>query len=363
MIWIALLACSDPCRDSGTVCTLAGDGEAGFHGDEEDARGARLYYPTDVVARPGTDTWVVVDWNNERIRMTDSEGVIRTVVGADIPGDGDPTGGERIEPGARGTSVRLNHPIQAEFAPDGQLYIAAWHNHKIRRWDPDLDRVRVTVGNFDATTGNNGGFDGDGGPAEAAHVWFPSSIAFQADGSYVFTDERNLRVRQVGVDGVMGTIAGCGEPGATDGEALLATFHFPDDPTTPQPKPGGALEVDGDGMIWIADTYSGRLRRLDPTTGMVDTLAVAGMVQPADVELGPDGRLYVADNGAHVIFAIDPVDGAAEIVAGTGEPGDGEDGVAATESALDTPYGLDFADDGALLIADTYNSKIRRVTP
>lgn len=363
MLLLSLLfACADPCREAGTICTMAGDGLAGWNGDGHHADESRLYYPMDVAWRPGTDEWVVVDWNNERLRRVGADGVMATVVGSDLPGDGDPAGGDRVDPGASGTNVAMNHPLQAEFAPDGQMYVAAWHNHKIRRWDPDTGLVRVVVANLGNGTGNNGGFSGDGGPAEDAQLWFPSSVAFLPDGSYVLTDEKNLRIRRVALDGTIDTVAGCGEPGEIDGAALEAAFLFPDDATTPQPLPGGAIEVDEDGVIWVADTYNGAIRRVDLDAGVVTTLD-ADVTLPADVEIGPDGRLYVADIGAHRIVAIDRDSGATEVVAGTGEAGDGEEGGRADETALNSPYGIDLADDGALWIADTFNSRIRRVTP
>lgn len=357
-----LFACADPCREAGTVCTMAGDGLSGWNGDGQPAAETRLYYPMDVTLRPGTDEWIVVDWNNERLRRVGADGVMATVVGSELPGDGDPAGGDAVDPGAPGTNVAMNHPLQAEFGPDGRMYVAAWHNHKIRRWDPETGLVRIVVANLDNGTGNNGGFSGDGGPAEDAMLWFPTSVAFLPDGSYVIADEKNLRIRRVTPEGTIDTAAGCGEPGDFDGAALDAAFLFPDSPTTPQPLPGGALETDADGVIWVADTHNGAIRRVDLDAGVVTTLTTA-LSLPTDVELGPDGRLYVADVGTHQVVAIDVDDGAIEVVAGTGEAADGEDGAQAVETDLNAPYGIDFADDGALWIADTFNSRVRRVTP
>lgn len=379
LLLIGLLACGDPCRDAGTICTVAGDGLAGYNGDAVPLDEARLYFPTDVTARPGTDELYVTDWNNEKIRRI-GDGVISAAVGADLPGDGAPGGGDRVDPGAPGTATSLNHPVQSEFGPDGRLYISAWHNHKIRRWDPEIDAVRIVVANTDPDDGNgaNAGFGGDGGLAEDALVWFPSSIAFAPDGSYYFVDQKNLRIRHVDLDGMIDTVCGCGDPGLIDGMPLEATFQFSEDPTSLQPVPGGAVETDADGIIYVADTWNHAIRRVDLEAGTVETIAGTGqpgytgdggaavdaqIYAPVDVELGPDGRLYVADTQNHVIRAIDLEDGSIETVAGTGEEGMGEDGVLATESALNRPYGIEFAADGALLVADTYNSKIRRVTP
>jgi len=360
----ALAGCDRPCDESGTVCTLVGDGYAAFDGDGGDARDALLYYPSDVTWRPGSHEYVITDWNNERLRRVDARGTIDTVVGRNVPGDGNDNGMDRVDPGLIGTEVSMNHPVSAEFGPDGRMYIAAWHNHKVRRWDPETGLVRVVVANHDNTTGNNGGYNGDGGDAELAHIWFPSSIAFMDDGTMFFVDEKNLVIRRVGTDGIIDTVFGCGEYIDLDGPVLEAGFRFPNSPTTPQPLQGGAIEIGDDGMIYVADTFGHTLRRIDALAGTVSTIPVdPPLNRPTDVELGPDGRLYVAETDNNVIRAIDPITGESEIVAGTGAEGNGADGILATDSELFKPFGIDFADDGALLIADTYNSKIRRVTP
>ena len=380
-IVLALSACHpNHCPESGTVCTVLGDGTAGYNGDGLKAKDTRLYYPTDVVWQPGTERYVIVDWNNERIRQVDEEGEVLTVVGRDLPGDGATGGGDRVEPGALGDAVSLNHPVQAEFSPDGVLYIAAWHNHKVRRWDPETGRVMVVVANTDPEDGNvaNAGFGGDGGPAEDALLWFPSSIAFEPDGSYVIVDVKNERLRRVSTDGVIDTIAGSGTWGFADGPLLEAQFAFPDNAETSQPQPSSAIEIDEDGVIYVSDTFNHRIRKVDLLTGQVTTLAGTGDIgfsgdggpaiealfdRPHDIELGPDGRLYVADTGNHRIRAIDLEDGTIETVVGTGDAGDAENRTPALEAPINQPYGLEFADDGALWIADTFNSKVRRVTP
>lgn len=363
ILWLGLLGCGN-CDAPGTACVIAGDGEHGFAEDGVPARKTRLYYPLDVTWRPGTEELYVVDWNNERVRRIGPKGQIDTVIGSDQPGDGDPGMGDRRDPGAPGPAVALNHPVQVEFAPDGRLYLAAWHNHKVRRWDPASGLVRVVIANHDQTTGNNGGFSGDGGPAEDAHVRFPSSVGFDAEGNLFLVDQQNLRIRRMDTAGTIDTFAGTGDLGDGDGAALSASFAFTDDPTSFQPDPGGAIEIDRDaGVAWLADSHNAALRRIELATGMVSTLPVDGLVQPADIELGPDGRLYVADAGAHTVIAVDPETGDAERIAGTGEPGFGPEGAPASEIALNGPHGVDLDDAGTLWIADTLNSRIWKVAP
>jgi sugar lactone lactonase YvrE len=363
-VWLALVGCGPDCDESGVACVVVGDGGHGFAGEGVPAREARLYFPTDVTWRPGFDQFVITDWNNERLRGVDEHRDIFTVVGADFPGDGNPAGGDRADPGAPGFTIGLNHPVQAEFAPNGLMYIAAWHNHKVRRWDPDTGLVRVVVANHDQTTGNNGGFTGDGGPAELAHIWFPSSVAFDAEGAGYLVDQKNLRVRRFEDGGNIDTVAGCGEPGLTDGPALEATFRFPDNPASAQPLPSGDIDIDRErGVAWIADTWNHAIRRMVLGSGEITTLEVDTPLTPFDLELGPDGRLYVADATRHRLLAVDPETGATEHIAGTGEAGRGVDGQLATELPLNNPGGLDVDEAGRLLIVDSMNSLVWLVNP
>ena len=114
---------------------------------------------------------------------------------------------------------------------------------------------------------------------------------------------------------------------------------------------------------------------LDTEAGTIDTLPGTGsqtftdevcspdaLCLPRDVEVH-DGWLYIADEGNNVIRRYDLSTGEMETVVGTFEEGDGPEGVDALEVSLSSPYGIDLAPDGSLLIADTYNHRIRKVTP
>jgi hypothetical protein len=303
-------------------------------------------------------------------------------VGTDFLGDGDPDFAERVAPGVPGTDVALNHPTQAEWNPvTGKLLLPSWHNHRIRQWDPQTGNSLVVGANtaIDDGNGANAGFAGDGGPAADALMAFPNSIAIDPDdGSFWFVDQKSNRVRWVAHDySLIDSIAGDGQPGFSgDGGAPLdASFNFWD-PADLQPEPSGAIEYDGVDRLYIADTSNHLIRVIDLAADTIDSLPIAAssavlgeacdpdaLCFPKDVELGPDGRLWIADSGNHVIRAFDLASQTLETVVGTGEPGDGDDGLPALETALERPFGIDFADDGALLIADTYNHRIRRVTP
>lgn len=371
MPWF-LLACAAPCDDPGTVCTIAGTGSPGNDPAATLAVESPLYGPMDVIA--WGDGFFVGDWNNHKIRLVE-DGKVTTAVGTDFLGDGDPAFDERVAPGVPGTTVALNHPTQAEWNPvTERLLIPSWHNHRVREWDPDTGLSVVVCANtaIDDGNGANAGFAGDGGPAADALFAFPQSIAVDDDdGSFWVLDQRNERIRHVAADfSLIETIAGTGEHDYTGdgGDALEASMEFwtPDDL---QPEPAGGVEYDGDGRLYIADTSNHAIRVVDLDAGTIDTVVGTGACDPdvlcfpRDIELGSDGRLWIADEGNHVVRVLDPTDGSLEVVAGTGFEGDGEEGGLALETDLRRPHGIDLAPDGALLIADTYNHRIRRVTP
>jgi trimeric autotransporter adhesin len=369
------------CTPSGVVCTVSGTGSPGNNENESSATLSPLYAPMDVVVWTGADDFFVGDWNNHKIRHV-QDGVVETVIGTDFLGDGDPDFAEREAPGIHGTQVAVNHPTSLEWNPvTEKLLVPSWHNHRVREWSPETGFSLVVVANTDISDGNgaNAGFAGDGGPAADALMSFPNSIAIDpVDGSFWLLPQSNSRVRWVAHDySLIETVAGNGSfgYGGDGGDALDASFQFWADGDL-QPEPSGALEFDPDTrLLYIADTRNHVIRVLDTEAGTIDTLPGTGtqsftdevcspdaLCLPRDVELH-DGWLYIADEGNNVIRRYELASGELETVVGTFEEGDGDDGDDALDVSLNSPYGIDVAPDGSLLIADTYNHRIRKVTP
>jgi DNA-binding beta-propeller fold protein YncE len=336
-----------------------------------------MYWPMDVSFAPDGRAYVV-DWQNHRVRRVGIDGRFETVMGNDGIGDGPPDLSDLHAPGAPGTSVELNHPTDVDFLPDGRVVVAAWHNHKVRILDPVTGLVTVLIGRGPGIVGDPKG-NGDGGPAEMALLNQPKSVVVDAAGGILVTDSRNQRVRRIAPtpDHTITTVAGLGGPAglSTDpGPCLEAKFFM--QRQDENPEPGGNVALDATGRIYLADTYNDRVRRIDPATGIIETIAGTGvpgyagdggpaiaaqLKRPRDVELGPDGRLYVADTDNERIRAIDLATGVITTVAGGGarEPGDG--GLAATEAKLHRPFGLGFDAAGALYVADTFANRIWKV--
>jgi len=375
---VALLGCGGdqpPGCDgpAGSICTWAGTGERAFAGDGFDRRSSPLYWPVDLEFAPAPDGRAyVLDWQNHRVRRVDEHDRFETVIGTDEVGDGPfDAATETVDPGVPGTTVNLNHPTDIQFDANGILVLAAWHNHKLRRYDPATGLVEVSCG-------SGPGFAGDTMAAKLALLNQPKGIAVSArTGSIFIVDARNTRIRKIdGATGIIDTVAGGATRGfgGDGGPPLGASFAFqlPVD----NPEPGGAIAIDAQDRLYIADTENQRIRRVDFALGVIDTVAGNGVAgfsgdgglavsaslnYPRDVEIGPDGRLYIADGDNHCVRAVDLGSGIITTVAGTGAPGFSGDGGPAALAQLARPFGIAFDAAGDLYIADKFNNRIRKV--
>jgi len=269
----------------GTQTVIAGTGTPGFGGDGGPAANAQLNEPTDVVVDRRGNIYIA-DSANGRIRRIGPGGIIDTVAGGggpvDLVGDDGP-----------GVDAILELPGSIELAPDGTLYIA----------DEDGARVRrLSTNGIINTVAGTGvpGFTGDGGPAVTAQIGVVYDLALGPDGTLYLADGPAHRIRAVGVDGTIRTIAGTGVAGFSgDGApAVNAELNGPE-----------AIAVSDAGAIYIADTGNARLRLID-TTGIIQTIAGTGvsgtagdggpaalaeLQVPVGVGVGPDDGIFVTD--------------------------------------------------------------------
>jgi YD repeat-containing protein len=342
-------------RDLGEVIeTVAGTGVRGFSGDGGPATEARLSSPTGVAIDP-EGSFYIADGSYHRIRRVGPDGIIHTVAGMGFWGFGG-DGGPAIW-------AHLAHPTGVAIGPEGSLYIADTSNHRIRRVGPD--GIITTVAG--TGSGDSGGFDGDGGPATAALLAMPTGVAIGPEGSLYIADGSNHRIRRVGPDGIIHTVAGTGFRGF-DGDGGPATAARLNRHT--------GVAVGPDGSLYIADTGNQRIRRVGPD-GIITTVAGTGsggfdgdggpataarLSLPSGVAIGPEGSLYIAEEDNHRIRRVGP-DGIITTVAGTGSGGFDGDGGPATAARLSWPRGVAIGPEGSLYIVDEGNRRIRRVAP
>lgn len=319
-----------------------------------------------------------LDWNSHQVRRVRHDGTVETVVGWNhpvYPGDGVP-GNEALEysvEGAPGLEVRLNHPTDLVEDDSGQILLMAWHNHKLRRIDPDSGRVWIECG-------SRAGFAGDGLDAELALFKQPHKLARAGDGTLYIQDQQNYRIRRIDLDGIISTVAGSGVAGfaGDGGPALEASFRWDADSN---PEPSGGIALAGD-TLYVSDSLNHRIRAIDLETGIIETVAGTGeagysgdrgpalaarLASPQDLEIGPEGDLYFADNWNHAVRAIDLASGEIRTVAGTGEPGldvfaPTDSGVLpAGETHFLRPWGIEFDPEGNLYVMDSLNNRIVKV--
>ena len=407
---VELLACggggSDPCDPDapGTICTIAGSTLTGYSGDGGRATEATLFMPMDSMIAPNGDVWFI-DFNNYVIRAIDADGMISTVVGTGDLGSSPADQGLTEVPALQAAN---NHTTTMTIH-DGYLYLAAWHESRIKRI-----RLSDMMMENRAGAGKRTYYDGDGGPAMAAAVDLPASIAFAPSGDLVFTDQANQVIRRIDQgDQTIETIVGrcvveqrtcqaastqpvacpgsskftCGDPEATcsgpcdpafagdGGPATDARLNLANGATA---GPEGRIAYDRIGNLLIADTHNHRIRRVAPD-GTITTIAgtgepsyagdggaatAAALNRPIDIECAEDGTMYVADMGNSCIRKIDPA-GIITTVVGVCSPDPldrafGGDGGPPTEARLDRPYGITLA-GSRLYVSDSYNNRLRVV--
>jgi serine/threonine-protein kinase len=175
----------------GTIDTLAGTGTEGFAGDGGPAGGAELNRPIAVAADKNGNVYIA-DWGNNRVREVTKDGRITTVAGNGdygFSGDGGPA-----------TSAQLYGPVGVAVDGRGNLFIADYGNHRVRKVTPD-GRIGTVAGN------GLPGFGGDGGPADQARVTSPFGVAVDPAGTLFIADYGNHRIRKVTSDGRISTVA------------------------------------------------------------------------------------------------------------------------------------------------------------
>ncbi len=392
--------------EDGTIITVAGTGTCGFSGDGGPATEANLFFPRDVAIEPD-GTLYVADTANCRVRRIDpATGIIETVGGSgscSYGGDGvaalqagldpwaiavDAGGGlivadrencrlRRFVPGGTidtiagtgtcgfsgdgdpATEAALNWPSDIILAPDGAILVADTGSCRVRRIDAD-GTITTIAGSGVCALG------GDGGPAVDAGIWHAMAVVTDSQGEWYYAELDTCRIRRVDATGVITTYAGTGICGFSgDGgpatEARLSDFM-------------GGLALTDDGVLYIAEGYNCRVRRID-SGQTIDTVVGTGECGhdgdggPAseakidfvsDVRLDGNGGLYLTEPRECVVRRVDLETGIIETVVGDGSClYNGED-VPALSAGLE-PWAVAVGPDGALYLADSGNCRVRRV--
>ena len=331
---------------SGTITTVAGTGVGGYSGDGGPATRAALSGMWSI-AVDGAGNLFIADTGNHRIRRVDRSGTITTVAGTGARG----YGGD----GGPAVAARLESPQGVVVDGAGNLFISDNLNHRIRR--VDASGTITTV----AGTGVQG-YSGDGGPATRARMAGPQGVAVDSAGNLFIA--LGSRIRRVDASGIITTVAGTGRQGdgGDGGPAVEARMTH-----------ARGVAVGGAGDLYIADTFNHRIRRVD-ASGMIATIAGGGsggdggpavearLNRPKKMALDRAGNLYIADSSSHRVRRVDAT-GTITTVVGTGEAGYSGDNGPAVHAMVNWPTGVAVDSAGNLFISDTRNHRVRRVDP
>ncbi len=260
-------------------------------------------------------------------------------------------------PSASQATPSLLLPVAVAYDSAGNLFFADSRLHQV------LELTLAGTWSVVAGSGEQG-FAGDGGLATAAMLNSPRGLAIAKDGTLYIADTGNQRIRAV-VNGIISTVAGSGKKGYSgDGTALQTALR---DPT--------AIALDASGDVLFCDTGNQRIRRL--RVGMISTIAGSGVQgfsgdgglstsaeldTPLGIAARTDGAILIADTHNQRIRALH-TDGTISTYAGIGKKGFGGDGGQAALAELNMPFGVASAPDGTVLIADAGNQRIRTVSP
>ncbi len=395
----------------GKIQTMAGNGSKGYDGDGGPALNASFNLPHEIRFDEAGNLYVV-DMMNHAVRKVDAKtGLISTFAGngkMGYLGDGGPA-----------TGAQFNKPHSIQFGPDGKLYVCDIGNHVIRRIDMSTNRIETFAGtgkagptpdgsplegtpingprsiDFDqegnlwlvtregnqvfridrkarrfvhiAGTGKSG-FEGNGGPAKLATLKGPKGIAIDARGNVWLADTESHSVRMIDAQsGNIEWIAGTGKIGnGADGDPLgcsLARLH--------------GIFVDYDGSVFIGDSEAHKIRVIRRKKSENHIELVAGgtrdavdipardalLKEPFGTAFDALGQLWIVEMASgNRLLKVDNA-GMLAHIAGSGEAGFAGDGGLAVSAQFNGPHNLAIGVDGRILVADTWNGRIRQVNP
>gem|GEM_PF-802471 len=353
---------------AGTVSTVAGTGTDGYNGDNRAATTANLKMPYDVTVDNSGNLYIA-DTYNERIRVVNTSGIIRTIAGIGSYGySGD---------GAAATNAEMRLPYSLTVTAAGDVYIADKENNCIRRVNTSgiISTIAVTA---------------------SGALNQPSAIAVGANGVFYVADWQNNRIRSF-TDGnalsdvklsaatinekapLMTTI---GTLSTTDAGADTYTYTLVsgdgDNDNAAFTVAGDLLKSNTTFDYASKNTYKIRIRTTSgsglfyekaltisvnaPELKYSITAVEALFGKPFAIKVAANGDIYAVDRDHNKVLKYKAADRTVSTIAGTGSSGYNGDGIPAVNATLNSPVRLALAANGDVYIADNGNNRIRKVS-
>lgn len=329
----------------GILTTNAGSGNYGDGGDGSQAVSAQFSNVVSVVGL-SNGSYLVVDNGSSRVRRVDTSGVITAFAGTGEPGYGGDEGAA--------VSAAMNNISDVVSDSLGNVYIADSGNRVIRK--VDTNGIITTLGVV---------------MDEIAFGYIRGLGVDSSDNIYV-ADQTNGQIYKIVQDGNLTVVAGdAAQKGTSSGDgglALIAGLNEPND-----------VVVLSDGTFYILEFAAQKIRKVD-SAGVITTLAGTGETgyfgdggaatlatfyfdaeESNKIEYA-SGNLFIADSGNHVIRCIHLATNIIETVSGQGIPGYAGDNKWAIDGQHNLPYGVGCFPNGDLIVADSGNFRIRRVS-
>ena len=326
--------------------TIAGNGKEGFSQDQ-------INNPYGLTTGPDGALYICEIGNHVVRRLDLKTKKLTTVAGTGKIGN---TGD-----GGLATEALVNEPYEVRFDKAGNMFFVDMKNNNVRRVDAKTKIITTIAGDGTA------GFSGDGGPAGKAQFKQPHSIQFDPQGNLLICDIANNRIRKVDIKtGIIHTFAGTGEKKpVVDGGPLLGT-------ALNGPR---ALDLDPQGNLYLALREGNAVYRIDSKDGKIYHLAGTGekgytgdngpaklakLSGPKGIAWSPDGGVYIADTESHTIRRIDLKSGIITTAAGAGERGDGPES-SPVACKMSRPHGVFVDKKGVVYIGDSESHRVRRL--
>jgi sugar lactone lactonase YvrE len=376
---------------TGTITTVAGNGQYGYTGDGGAATSAKLGSPTGVAIDIAGNLYIADSNNNVVRKVAVGTGIITTVAGngtAGYIGDGGPA-----------TGAKLYRPFGVAVDGVGNLYIADSYNLVIRKLTTSDGTITTVAGDGNAPTCFSLG--GDGGPATSAALCLPLSVSVDSTGNLYIADTSRNRIRLATVVNPAPTAATAAPTFTVSG----GTYSGPQIVTITDSTPGAAiyLTMDGTSPFTFSPGYRGPVNvtggvkisaiavapgylTSTPSTAtytitsgandVITTVAGDGVHgfsgvsgpatsaefgTPQGTALDSAGNLYFSDTDNHVVWMLSAQTGNLSVVAGNGTPGYSGDGGPAGSAQLNYPLGIALDNAGNLYVADSANNVVRKI--